>query len=306
MRKIIDFHAHLGDIFHSKNNILWDQNVQHGDYINPFMELEKSGFVNPLIGDSFEEFKILLNASDNLNAENTLQNLSKKLDDNNITYICIFPILPNNSFEEMLAASKFEPRILPFTSADYSLPLEKMVEKLKLDVQRGARGLKIHPVIQNIRLSDPKVHAAVETIASYNLPIISHCGANDYYVPEAPYARDPEAGDVKYFIELAQKYPDVTLVAGHAGGLMGGEIELLTEKTKGLKNLYVDTTFRSAQDILRAVEFFGRERVLYGTDNPFATHVGTMLQVENACKNDAQLADLIFFENAARILHIYR
>lgn len=306
MRKVIDFHAHLGDIFHERKNTTFDQNVKHGDYPNPFIVLEESGFATPLIGPDPDEFRVLIHASLNLTWENTLENLSKKLDKFDITYICIFPILPNNAFEEMLAASKLEPRILPFTSADYSLPIDELVAKLKLDVKRGARGLKIHPILQNIRLSNPKVHAAVETIASLNLPILSHCGANDYYFPEKTYPRDPEAGDVKYFIELAQKYPDVTLVAGHAGGLMGGEMEILGEAVKDLKNVYVDTTFRSAADILRAVELFGRDRVLFGTDNPFSTHKGALAQVEKACSDNPELANMILFENAARLLHIYR
>jgi predicted TIM-barrel fold metal-dependent hydrolase len=206
----------------------------------------------------------------------------------------------------MLAASKLDTRILPFTSADYSLPIDELVEKLKLDVKRGARGLKIHPILQNISLTDPKVHAAVETIASYNLPIISHCGANDYYFPEETYPRNPEFGDVKYFIELAHQYPDISLVSAHAGGLMGGELEILAEAVKDLNNVYVDTTFRSAQDIKKAVDFFGRDKVLFGTDNPFSTPKGSLEQVDKACAGDPELSNMILFENAASLLHIYR
>jgi predicted TIM-barrel fold metal-dependent hydrolase len=308
MRKIIDFHAHVGDLFHYKKNILWDQNVQHGNYPNPFRELEESGFTAPLVGSDPEELKALMYASDHLSWENTLQNLIKNLDDFNITYVNVFPIHPNNTFEEMLAASKMDPRILPFTSADYNLPVDEMVAKLKSDVKLGARGLKIHPILQNIRLADPRVHAAVETIASFNLPILSHCGINDYYGSDTPYKRDPEAGDVKYFIELAQAYPDIVLVAGHAGGLCGGEMEILAEGIKGLHNVYVDTTFRGYADILRAIDFFGADKILYGTDNPFSTPKGPIKQVELAAEKakDPKLADMIFFENAAKLLHIYR
>ncbi len=306
MRKIIDFHAHLGDIFHAKKNTLWDQNVQHGDYPNPFIVQEESGYLDPLLSNP-SELQILIDAGQYLCWENTVQNMTKKLDDFNITYTNVFPIHPNNTFEEMLAASKVDPRILPFTSADYSLPVDEMVAKLKSDVKLGARGLKIHPIIQNTRLADPRVHAAVETIASFNLPILSHCGANDYYI-DKPYKRDPEAGDVKYFIELAQTYPDIVLVAGHAGGLMGGEMEILAEGIKGLHNVYVDTSFRGYADILKAVDFFGADKVLYGTDCPFSTHKGPIKQVELAAEKaqDPKLADMIFFENAAKILHIYR
>lgn len=304
MTRVIDFHAHLGDIFHQMKNVTFKTNVSHGDYPNPFYEHDRNGFRGPLI-KSEDELPMLIEASQNLCWENTLENLSKILDENKIDFICLFPIHPCNSFEEMLAASKLEPRILPFTSADFSLPVDDMVEKLRKDIRRGARGLKIHPVLQKINLLDSKVAAATELFGKAGLPILSHCGANTYYVDEdADKKNTPEFGDVKYFIEYAKRFPQYNLVAGHAGGLMGGEMEQLAAGTKGLPNVYVDTTFRSAEDIKELVKLFGRERVLFGTDHPFSTHQGSMREVFKACNGDAELLDLVLYSNAARLLHL--
>jgi len=304
MPRVIDIHAHLGDIFHYNRNVTFKQNVQKGGYADPFATLAESGFSKPLIGDSFEEFRVLCSAGHELCWENTVENLGKRLDTAGVTYICLYPVLPNTSFEEYLAASKLEGRILPFTSADYSLPIDEMVKKLERDIERGARGLKIHPVLQNISLRDDRVKAAVRVFGDRSLPVVSHCGANDYYTEGEDFARTPEYGDVKYFIELVKEFPEYPLIAGHCGGLMGGEMEILSAALEGYDHVYVDTTFRSAADIKRMVDFFGRDKVLFGTDTPFSNHKYAIEAVQDACGADADLADMILYKNAAQILCI--
>ena len=164
-----------------------------------------------------------------------------------IDYICLLPIVPNTTLEE-LAASRLEKKIIPFTSADFTLTEGEMVAKLKRDIERGARGLKLHPILQNISLSDPRTHAAVEVLGEAGLPITSHCGINEYYLPDSPYRKETNAefGDVKYVIELCHTFPDYNIVAAHGGGTVGGEMEILARETRGLKNVYTDTSFRNA------------------------------------------------------------
>lgn len=304
MARVIDFHSHLGDIFHQMKNVSFKMNVKHGDYPNPFEKHETNSFKGPLISD-LDELPILIEASQQLCWENTIENLSAKLDASEISYICLYPILPCNSFEEMLAAAMVDKRMIPFTSADYTLPIEEMTAKLKSDIARGAKGLKIHPVLQMISLQDERVEAAVSVFGEAGLPVVSHCGANAYYIDEeADKKNTPEFGAVEHFIAFANQFPDYPLVAAHAGGLMGGEADKLAEGTKGLTNLYVDTTFRCAEDVKMLVTLFGRERVLFGTDNPFASHKRSMDEILAACGEDSELADMILYRNAAKLLQL--
>jgi len=306
MRKIIDIHAHLGDVFHYQKNVIWKQGVEQGDYFNPFKRLEDAGFNEPLLANE-NELPALFEAGKMLNWENTLENLTKRLDSNNVSHIVLYPILPNITFEEYLAASRVEPRIITFTSADFSIPIPKMTAKLEQDISMGARGLKIHNILQNISMDDPRIKAAVEVFGNKKIPVVFHCGVNDYYPPEqTSFARTPEYSDLKYFLELTEEYPDFIFIAGHAGGLNGGEMEMLAERWKSLKNknIYVDTSFRSADSIRKLVEFFGEDKVCYGTDLPFSTHAGTIKLVEQAFPNDISVQEKIFYKNAARILKI--
>lgn len=311
-RRVIDFHAHLGDIFDQKRNVTFLRGVKpgsiwpnpyEGKYENIFTEHEKNHFVGPLI-KNLEELPVLIEYSQQMCWANTLENVGKNLDEGGVDYICMFPVMPCDSFDEIYAASLIDPRIIPFASADFRLPVDEMVEDLKRQINTGARGLKIHPVLQMINLRDPKVDAAVQVCGEAGLPIISHCGENSYYIERELERNTPEFGNVKYMIELANKYPQYNIVGAHAGGLTGGEMEVLAEGTKGLPNFYVDTTFRCAEDIRKIIEYFGEDRVLYGTDNPWASEKGSIAEVVEACGGSAELEDKVLYANAARLLHL--
>ena len=46
---------------------------------------------------------------------------------------------------------------------------------LKRDIIRGAKGLKLHPILQNVPLTDERTYAAVEVFGEMGLPITSRC-----------------------------------------------------------------------------------------------------------------------------------
>ncbi|WP_213950927.1 amidohydrolase family protein [Tepidanaerobacter syntrophicus] len=307
MRRIIDFHAHVGDIFHENKNITFKQNVKKGSYPDPFVDLEESGFSRPLIVQDEKQHAILIAAGQYRVWECTLENLTKDLDANKMDHVCLLPVLPNTTFEEYLAASKLEPRIIPFTCADFTLPTFRMCDKLKKDIGMGAKGLKIHPILQNIPLTDPKVLAAVEVFGEAGLPVTTHCGINDYYTSDSPHRSKTNAqyGDVSYVIKLAHKYPDYIIVAAHGGGTVGGEMEILAAETKDLDNVYTDTSFRSAEYMRKAVELFGEDKILFGTDYPFASFKSSITECEKAFADEPEIADKVFYRNSARILHLF-
>ena len=304
-RRVIDFHAHLGDIFHENKNITFKTNVQKYEYEDPFEEVEASGYRKQVIVEDEEQHAVLIRAGQYKVWESTLVRLSADLDEARLDYTCLMPIVPNTTFEEYLAASCLEKRIIPFTSADFTLPVEEMTAKLKRDIGRGARGLKLHPILQNVSLSDSRTHAAVEVFGEAGLPVTSHCGINEYYTPDKPFKTNAEYGHIRYIIELLHKYPDYNIVAAHGGGLVGGEMEILAKETRGLKNVYTDTTFRSAEYMRKAVELFGEDRIVFATDYPFTSIKLSLDQCIEAFADEPEIADKVLFKNSARLLHLY-
>ena len=77
---------------------------------------------------------------------------------------------------------------------------------------------------------------------------------------------------------LMERYPKLKIVHFHAGGVLpyaAGRIDKNTRATKleeapsaYLKRMWVDTAMPHALTIRMAMDFYGAERVLYGSDNP--------------------------------------
>ena len=132
--RIIDFHTHLGDIFHENKNIAFKRPgiVPHEDGFDPFKDLEESGFTRPLIVPDQKAQNVLIDAGqyriwDRANIYTT----GEMMDRCGVNYVVSLPIMPNTSFEEALAASRLDSRYIPFTCPDFDLTDDEMMEKLK-------------------------------------------------------------------------------------------------------------------------------------------------------------------------------
>ncbi len=235
---------------------------------------------------------------------NTLGNMQRELDECGVDYACILPVMPALSFEDYEVARMVEPRLIPYTSIDFRLGMEAG-KKLLEDSERGAYALKLHPVLQMRALDDPLTEEALRCWAQTGKPVTSHCGAGMYYYPEVnDRFATPAFGDLSQLVECARRHPEIDFVAAHCGGTAEGNIERLADLSRGLENLYVDTTFRSHEDIALMIKLFGRERVLFGTDWPFGSYKRQIEQVMKATEGDQELRDLVFWQNANRLLGI--
>jgi predicted TIM-barrel fold metal-dependent hydrolase len=106
-------------------------------------------------------------------------------------------------------------------------------------------------------------------------------------------------GEIHYARDLVAAFPKVSFIAGHAGLF---QVDDVMSMLGGFSNVYVDITFQSPATIRKLIQVFGPERVLYGSDWPWGNHLPAIKLVRNACKGDRGLEDLIFHENAARLL----
>lgn len=308
-QRIIDFHSHLGDIFATKRNVIYDYDKEPDKskfYRDPFVTLSESGFSEPLIDpEKPEEITNLINCSMSRTAANTLQRLTERMDKFGLDYVCLYPILPHIGFEDYLAAKSLEPRILPFTSADWSREPDAIGKKLLKDVERGAKGFKIHPVIQPISLQNPKVKEVLKHWEKTGLPVTSHCGNNSYYNdPELQKTECPENGEPKYFVQAVRDNPNLNWVSAHAGGLTGWELDYLGGEFKGYDRLWVDTTFRGAAEVEKLLKYFGEDRLLFGTDTPFSLTEYSLNEIYKAVGKGSKTADKILFANAAKLMKL--
>jgi aminocarboxymuconate-semialdehyde decarboxylase len=135
------------------------------------------------------------------------------------------------------------------------------------------------------------------------------------------------------FAGIYDRHPDLKLIAHHGGGLIphfSGRVEImpafadldpsgsLGQALGRLKKppidyfrmLYVDTAMFGGQHGVRCVvDFFGPDRVLFGTDAPFDTQGGTyfiprtVADIEGAIGNEAERS-AIFEGNVSKVLGI--
>lgn len=307
--RIIDFHTHLGDIFHENKNISFKAPQHLPKYKDPFKELGEGGYRAPLIADDPDALNTLIDAGQfRIWEKGSLQSVREEIERNRMDYMVSLPVLPNTSFEETLAASKLEPKILPFTSPDFSLPVKEMQEKLREDIRMGARGLKLHPILQNVKLTDKRTYAAVEVFGDLKLPVTAHCGVNDYYKPGSPYQNiaPKEYGALHYMLALIERYPKYILIPAHAGGECGKEYLELADAVRKhkWKHVYTDTSFKGTEVIKELVELMGEDKILFGTDYPFGEAESSIALCKKAFSGKEDAADKVFYRNAAALLGI--
>ncbi len=88
--------------------------------------------------------------------------------------------------------------------------------------------------------------------------------------------------------DLFKECPHIKIIVHHAGAMIpyfAGRIEhIMPDKKEEFKKFYVDTAILGNTKALElAIDYFGIDHVLYGTDAPFASMpVGAISEIENA------------------------
>lgn len=176
--------------------------------------------------------------------------------------------------------------IFPFLLADPSDRLTiKQIEK------ENIYGIKYHPSISRYHISDDILNPVLEYCRKKRIPILVHCG------------RD-EISNIKYLITAAVKNPDINFIGAHLGGNATDLIEealRLLDNSK-VSNIYLDTSAGKLPSLIEyAVRVMGKEKIIFGSDEPYADY-----RIEKMC---VELADLdeeikkhIFYKNISLLL----
>ncbi len=302
---IIDVHTHLGDILYpgggeliykrgARKNITLDL-VAVSEAVLFKTNAVMDWLMNNLLEDQITK------ACRARNKTATLENMRKSMDETGVEKNVCLPIAPNLVFEDLLKAAEFDAGIIPFTTVDFTKNYD-VESALKWDVKRGAKGLKLHPIIQKEPLNSKKTFEAVEAFASFNLPVLFHSGIQSYYVGEEKFlVQDTSYGELHYARELVAAFPNVSFIAGHAGLFQCRDtMELLG----GFKNVYVDTSFQAPERVKELIRVFGSEKVMYGSDWPWGNRVAAMAATRKACCGDKSLEKQVFSENARQLLQL--
>lgn len=300
---IIDIHTHLGDILYPDGGeLIYKKNVRKRIFFD--ITSVSEFLLHNAICDAFDRwlyhrlYALATRSSRARNATATLENMRRSMDDAGVVKSACMPIPPYLTFEDLKRAQMKDQGIIPFTGVDYTTD-DDIESVLKNDVAHGAKGLKLHPIIQCAPLNSEKTFQAVEAFAPYGLPVLFHCGISSYYRGAEAQNENADYGRIEYARDLVVRFPEVSFIAGHAGLY---ERRAVMDLLGGYKNVMVDTSFQSAGHVLELIRVFGPERVLFASDWPFGNRQPAVKIVKKACRGDAFLEKRIFYENAAELL----
>jgi uncharacterized protein len=185
----------------------------------------------------------------------------------------------------LACAAESAERFVPYVRLDLT---ERPLEEARRCLDRGARGIKLHPRAQGFSLDDVRLEPIFQLAAERRVPILIHGGRG---LP--PIAEHLE--------KLVSRCDSVRLIIAHAGiADMAG----LAGRLGGVPGVYFDTSVWSAVDLLALYRQVSAEQIVYASDYPYGRQPNSLLASVRTARlagfDDPQLR-LMLGENARRI-----
>lgn len=195
-------------------------------------------------------------------------------------------------------------------------PVEKAAAKKlgRLIGSGGLVGLKLYPSIQGVSIADKRLFPIYETAGALGIPILIHFGIT--HAPIADY-RFTNPLDLNLPSKL---FPETSFIIAHFGAGFFREILMLGFHAS---NIYVDTSGTNNWRLFtpdapslkkvfqRALDVYGYERILFGTDTIFNHKAGYRSHILKEQRGVLSKLDLkakerkaIMGGNAARLFNL--
>jgi predicted TIM-barrel fold metal-dependent hydrolase len=167
---------------------------------------------------------------------------------------------------------------------------EKAVEELeRCFTELHLQGMVFHPTFEGIILGWTKVLDPLFELASEHRALCLYHATDDILAPP------------KALGELADRYPDVTLLMGHPA-MTVHQREECVEAARGRENVWVDLAYQEDPETTEyLVEKLGGERVLFGSDAPFYDIDATIASIHTARISD-EVRERILYGNGADLV----
>ena len=182
-------------------------------------------------------------------------------------------------------AKRSSGRLIPFVRLDLA---EHPIEEAIRCLDRGARGIKLHPRAQRFLLNDERLAPVFALAAERRVPILIHGGRG---LP--PIASELAA--------LVERYPEAQLIIAH-GGI--ADLPALAERFAGKAGVFFDTSVWSPIDLLTVFRVFSPEQIVYASDFPYGQQPSSLLialRTAKASGLDEQDLRAMLERNASRI-----
>lgn len=266
--------------------------------------------------------KIALAAVDKLSASGhipyfsngTVSGLKNSMEKSGIDYSVVLPVATNplklSSMNDVSIELNGKDGLIYFGAVHPDAP--DWYEELGRIANNGIKGIKIHPVYQDVDIDDIKFLRILDRAAELGLIVLMHAGDDIGFPgvvrcsPKMTANALKQVGNVKIILahmggwknwqEVAENLADTSAMLDTAFSL--GEITP--------KDDYYSPDFLNLlkkQDFLRLVNTFGSERVLFGTDSPWTDQKQSLEEIKKLPLGETDL-DNILYLNAKKLLKL--
>ena len=142
----------------------------------------------------------------------------------------------------LVAFCRLDPRAEPLAEAERCL-------------DAGAVGIKLHPRAEAFELATTDLREVFALADARKLPVLCHAGRGI-----------PALG--RHAVELCEAFPGMRLILAHAGIC---DLSWIWRSARELPNLYFDTAWWSAADLLALFTLVPPGQILFGSDAPYGT-----------------------------------
>jgi uncharacterized protein len=185
-------------------------------------------------------------------------------------------------------------RFTPFGTVHPQLSVEANLKSLQ---DNGIRGVKLHPLFQDLSLADPRVIDILHGLAENDITVITHAGAGA--TAEANDRGTP--ANVRFALDSV---PELRLIACHFGGyhLLDGAEEQVVGTRAYLETSWPPRLADLDKGRIRSIiRRHGADRVIFGSDWPMADP-GVEIQAVRELGLEPHEVDAILGNTLAAIL----
>ena len=190
-----------------------------------------------------------------------------------------------------------DPDIIPFMSVHPAM--EDPAAEVRRCARLGFKGMKLHPVDQRFRMTDPAMFPVYEAAIDAGMVILFHTGFTLDAAASGP-DWDCSPAEIARWYEL---FPYERTVLAH---LSGSDRSIMdTPAPDPAWPGYLDLAFQLGrqrnEDVLRIVRGYGVDRVVFGTDSPWEWTEDYLVRLAHVGFTEEELR-AILYGNAARLL----
>ena len=175
--------------------------------------------------------------------------------------------------------------LIPFVRLDLN---ESPIEEATRCLDRGARGIKLHPRAQRFLPDDPRLEPVFALAAERRVPILIHGGRG------LPPIADSLA-------RLVARHEPPALIIAHAGIV---DLAAMAENFAGRAGVFFDTSVWSPLDLLDLFRLVPPEQIVYASDYPYGRQPNSLLmsvRTARASGLDDRQVRAMLYDTGARI-----